>query len=92
MKYITAIFLVLSVCFGFLAYYYHNRADSYCELWKNSKANIDFLIEQRRKDNEATLAIYRRNQELEQEAKMDKSFDWNADISNSPVIKRLQTN
>lgn len=92
MRYLLAIFLVLSVCFGFLAYYYHNRADSYCELWKSSKANIDFLIKQRRKDNEATLAIYRRNQELEQEAKMDKSFDWNADISSSPVIKRLQAN
>lgn len=92
MRYLLLIFLALSAILGFLAYYYHNRADSYCELWKNSKANTDFLIEQRRKDNEATLAIYRRNQELEQEAKMDKSFDWNADISSSPVVKRLQAN
>ena len=28
--------------------------------------------------------------ELEQAAKSDKNFDWNSDISNSDVIKRLQ--
>ncbi len=92
MKYLVAIFLALSVVLGLTAYYYHDRANSFCELWKNSKANTDFLINQRRKDNEATLAIYRRNQELEQAVLEDKAFDWHADISNSPVIKRLQTN
>ena len=91
MRYITAIFLTLSVVLGFLAYYYHNRASSYCELWKNSEANNDYLIKQRRKDYENTLQISQRNKELEEEARKD-DFDWMADISNSAVIKRLQAN
>jgi len=91
MKYITAIFLVLSVVCGILAYYYYKRADSYCELWKNSEANNNILIKQRRKDYEDTLAISERNKELEESAKMDKSsFDWNYPIADSPVILRLQ--
>lgn len=92
MKYLVAIFLALSVVLGFIAYYYHDRANSYCELWKNSEANNYILVKQRKKDYEDTLAIHRRNQELEQAVKLDKSFDWNTDISNSPVIKRLQAN
>ena len=93
MKYITAIFLALSVVFGFLAYYYHERASSYCELWKNSEANNDYLVKERKKDHEKTIQIAERNRELEKEAENDKStFDWNYNISNSPVILRLQSN
>lgn len=87
-----AIFLGCSVVFGFLAYYYHARATSYCELWKKSQANNDFLIKQRKKDYEDTLAISERNKELEKEAAKDKSFDWGFYIGDSPVIKRLQAN
>lgn len=93
MKYITAIFLACSVVFGFLAYYYHQRADSYCELWKNEQANNDYLVTERKKDHEKTIQIAERNRELEKEAENDKStFDWNYNISNSPVILRLQSN
>lgn len=92
MKYITAIFLACSVVFGFLAYYYHNRADSYCELWKSSQANVDYLIKQREKDYADTLEISRKAKEIEEAAKMDKStFDWNYDISHTNVILRLQS-
>jgi hypothetical protein len=81
------------VLFGFLAYYYHDRASSYCELWKNSEANNDYLINERKKDHEKTIQIAERNRELEKEAENDKStFDWNYNISNSPVILRLQSN
>ena len=93
MKYITAIFLACSVVFGFLAYYYHNRASSYCELWKNSEANNVYLIEQRKKDYADTLEISKRNKQLEEEVKNDKStFDWHFPIASSPVILRLQSN
>lgn len=93
LKYIALIFLGCSVVFGALAYYYHARAESYCEMWKKSKANNDFLVNQRRKDYEDTLAISKRNKELEEEAIKDKSyFDWNARIDNTAVIKRLQAN
>lgn len=92
MKYLLAIFLGCSVVFGGLAYYYHARANSYQKLWKNSQANNEFLLKQRERDYANTLQIAERNRELEQAAKEDKAFDWNADISNSIVIKRLQAN
>lgn len=92
MKYITAIFLALSVVFGFLAYYYHDRASSYCELWKSSQANVDYLIKQREKDYADTLEISRKAKEIEEAAKMDKStFDWYYPIADSVVIRRLQS-
>lgn len=92
MKYITVIFLACSVVFGFLAYYYHNRADSYCELWKNSEANNNYLIKQREKDYADTLAISRKAKEIEEAAKLDKStFDWYYPIADSVVIRRLQS-
>jgi len=93
MRYLISIFLGCSVVFGFLAYYYHARATSYCELWKKSQANINLLIKQRKKDYEDTLAISERNKELEKAAAKDKAyFDWNADIANTAVVKRLQAN
>lgn len=56
------------------------------------KGKIGFMEKKIEKDYLATLAISERNQELEKMAKKDKKFDWHADISHSPVIKRLQAN
>lgn len=93
MRYLLAIFFILSVVLGFGVYYYHNRANSYCELWKNSQANNDYLIKQRKKDYEDTLAISIKAKRLEEEAEKEKAyFDWSADISHSNVIKQLQSN
>lgn len=93
MRYLLAIFIGCSVVFGFLAYYYHNRADSYCELWKSATANVGYLVKKRREDNEKTILISERNKELEEAAKNDESyFDWNYDISHTAVILRLQSN
>ena len=93
MRYLLGIFFIFSVTFGFLSYYYYKRADSYHELWKNSEANNDYLIGERKRDHEKTIRIVERNRELEKEAEKDKAyFDWNADIRNTSVIKRLQAN
>lgn len=90
MKYITAIFLALSVLFGFLAYYYHDRASSYCELWKNSEANNDYLIKQREKDHEKTLEASRRAEELEELAKTSSESCWHRVIpADDTVLVRL---
>ena len=87
------IFFMVIFILGLLAYYYYQRADSYCELWKKSQANISVLIKQREKDYADTLQISERNRELEEEATKEKTyFDWNADISNSGVVRRLQAN
>lgn len=93
MRYLLAIFLACSVVLGFLAYYYHNRADSYCELWKSATANVDYLVKKRREDNEKTILISERNKELEEAAKNDEPyFDWSYDISHTSVVLRLQSN
>lgn len=56
------------------------------------RGKIVFMEKKIEKDYQTTLAISERNKELEKAAKIDKKFDWTADISHSPVIKRLQAN
>lgn len=91
MKYITAIFLGCSVVFGFLAYYYHNRADSYCELWKSATANVDYLIKQREKDYAKALETSKRQEELEEAVKQSKESCWNRVIpDNDSVLIRVR--
>ena len=93
MRYLLLIFLALSAVFGFLAYYYHERADSYCELWKSSKASIDYLIKQREKDNAKELEASRKISELEELAKSSKESCWNRVISaDDAVLVRLHQN
>lgn len=90
MKYLAAIFLALSVVLGFIAYYYHDRANSYCELWKNSEANNDVLIKARRKDHEDALAVSEQNRQLEELAKLSSESCWNRIIpDNDSVLIRL---
>lgn len=90
MKYLVAIFLALSVVLGFIAYYYHDRANSYCELWKNSEANNYILVKQRKKDYEDTLAISEQNRQLEELAKLSSESCWNRIIpDNDSVLIRL---
>lgn len=93
MKYILAFFLGSSVIFGFLAYYYHNRADSYCELWKNTQANNEYLIKQREKDIADTLEVSKRNEELEELAKKSSESCWNRVIpADDSILVRLHQN
>lgn len=77
MKYLLAIFLGCSVVCGILAYYYHTKANSYCELWKNSQANADFLIQKRREDNEKAMEASLRQEQLEELVKLSDEPCWN---------------
>lgn len=91
MRYLLAIFLTMSALFGFLAYYYHDRASSYCELWKNSEANNSYLIKQREKDHENALESSRRQAELEELAKLSNESCWHRIIpANDTVLVRLK--
>lgn len=93
MKYVIAIFLVIIGVLAFWGYYNKQRADSYCELWKNSEANNTYLIKQREKDHADTLAISIKNRELEEAAKLSSEPCWNRVIpANDTVLVRLQTN
>lgn len=85
------IFLVVVIVLSFGIYCYREQSIRYCELWKHSQANTDFLIQKRREDNEKTIQIAERNRELEAEAEKDKPyFDWGYNISNTKVILQLK--
>lgn len=86
------IFLAVVAILGFGVYYYREESKHYCDMYNNALANNKFLEKRIEKEHAETLAVSKRNAELEQAAKLDKSFDWNADISHSIVIKRLQAN
>lgn len=93
MRYLIVILLACSVVLGIMAYYYHDRANSYCELWKNSEANNTYLIKQREKDHADTLAVSIKNRELEEAAKLSSEPCWNRVIpANDTVLVRLQAN
>jgi hypothetical protein len=90
MKYVIAIFLVIIGILAFWGYYNRQRAESYCELWKNSQANTDFLINKRREDNEKALESDKRKTELEELVKLSSESCWNRVIPNSDsVLVRL---
>lgn len=53
--------------------------------------NKMFLEKELDERNKEKILLSERNAELEKAAKEDKTtFDWNYNIANSPVIKRLQ--
>jgi hypothetical protein len=89
--YVSLVFLALvaALCFG--VYYYHEKSESYCSLYKNALANNNVLIKRMEKVYADTLEVSERNRKLEEEAKKDKGyFDWYVDISNTSVIRRLR--
>ncbi len=49
-----------------------------------------FLVTRLQRIYDEKIALEQQNAELEAAAAADKAFDWNSDISHSPVIKRLQ--
>lgn len=57
----------------------------------NLTANVEVLINGRRKDYENKVELAKRNEELEQAAKKDTScFTWTTDISASPIMRKLR--
>jgi len=90
MRYLMAIFLVLSAVLGFCAYFYYQKSESYCELWKNAQANSNFLIKVVERNNEKALEASRRAEELEELVKLSSESCWNRVIPNSDsVLVRL---
>lgn len=85
---------VLAVAFGlacFVAVYRGKTIESQKERIGNLSANVEVLINGRRKDYENKVELAKRNEELEQEAAKDTAcFGWNTDISHSPIVQRLR--
>jgi hypothetical protein len=58
---------------------------------QNLTANVEVLINGRKKDFKNKVELAARIEELEREAQKDTScFTWNTDISNSPIVMRLR--
>lgn len=57
----------------------------------NLTANVEVLINGRKKDYADKVELAKRNEELEQEAEKDTScFSWNTNIIHSPIVQRLR--
>ena len=88
---LNIIFFTLLMFVIFICYLLCNKIN---KLNQQNKLHIqnEQILSQKIKDiyNEKIILEKHQN-ELKQEAKKD-TFDWNRDISNTHVIKRLQTN
>lgn len=85
--------VLVGVFLGLVAYFYKNQAEEQERLKKVYMGNNELLLGRIRKVYDDKVATDLRIKELEQEAIKDKEvFDWNIDISNTNVIKRLQAN
>ena len=93
MKQLQFVAVLMAIFLGLVAYYYKNQAEEQERLKKAYMGNNELLLGRIRKVYDDKVATDSRIKELEQEAIKDKEvFDWNIDISNTNVIKRLQAN
>lgn len=82
--------ILLAIFFGLVAYFYKNQAEEQERLKKVYMGNNELLLGRIRKVYDDKVATDRKIRELEQRAKEDLVFDWNVDISSSPVILELK--
>ena len=72
--------------------YYQIKADAEAEKADNYRKSNTLLLNQLRRVYEEKIRLQRENEILEELAKEENEvFDWNRDISNSAVIKQLQS-
>lgn len=68
-----------------------NVIDTQREQISGLTANVNLLIDGRKKDYADKVELAKRNEEFEQEAAKDTTcFGWNTDISHSPIVQRLR--
>ena len=82
--------ILLAIFLGLMAYFYKNQAEEQERLKDVYCANNQVLITRIKKVYDDKVATDRKIRELEQRAKEDLVFDWNVDISSSPVILELK--
>lgn len=92
---VLAISLIISlIAFAvavFIILHRGNVIDTQREQISGLTANVNLLIDGRKKDYADKVELAKRNEELEQEAAKDTTcFTWNTDISHSPIVQRLR--
>ena len=90
-KYLTIILTLGVLILGCTTFFYKNKANTYKDKYDAVRANNELLEGKIKKVYDDKLETDKRNAELEATAKEDKSgFDWNADISSSPIVVQLR--
>lgn len=85
------IILIFALIFALQVVYWQKKKVEDVEKQKDLyKQNNYVLINRVKKVYDDKVATDLRIQELEKRAKEDLAFDWNLDISNSPVIRELK--
>lgn len=83
-------FAVMCIAILF-AVHYKQESKSQKEQICSLTANVNLLIEGRKKDYADKTEIAKRNEELEEKARMDSScFTWTDNIESSYVVQKLR--
>lgn len=86
-----AISLIAFAIAVFIILHRGNVIDTQREQISGLTANVNLLVDGRKKDYADKVELAKRNEELEQEAQKDTAcFGWNTDISASSVVQRLR--
>ena len=88
MKTLAIIAIILSVSLFIVVNSWLDQRET-IQKQETAISGLQTELEKRNKD---VLEVSKRNKELEEASKKDKSvMDWNIDISNSSVLKQLQS-
>ena len=86
-------FLVVVLIVVSLLYKYKcNESENLKQTVVSLTNSLTVVKERLEKTYEENKVLKDKNEDLEKASQDDKEFDWNQDISNSPVIIRLRTN
>lgn len=86
---LNAILLMLLLVVIFICYIQKNKINALDHKTKTQQQNLLFLSQKIKDIYNEKIILEKQKKELSIEAKKD-TFDWNIDISNTNVIKRLQ--
>lgn len=77
---------------SFLYKYKCNESENLKQTVVSLTNSLTVVKERLEKTYEENKVLKDKNEDLEKVSQDDKEFDWNQDISNSPVVIRLRTN
>lgn len=94
-KIYLGIISALTIAFLVALFLYRSECSTNDELRKtvtNLTTSLDTIRTRLAESYEENKQLVKSNEELEKLSEDDKTFNWNADISNSPVVIKLHTN
>jgi cell division protein FtsB len=89
MKYLAIICATIAVFLGLYAYYLDSRLSNTKDKLTIAESQKTAYKTQMEKEHNDKVELDKQIKSLEAKAKSDKSFNWYADISSSPVVIEL---